>query len=392
MPEPAARLPGPPLLLLVALATTGTLAMHMFVPALPFAAVELGVGRAEVQLSVGIYVLGLAVGQLIYGPVSDALGRRPVVIAGLLVFFAGSLACAIAPTLPTLLAGRLLQGLGGAGGITLARAIVRDVAGAGGSQRDISLLNLIMLLGPSVSPVAGSMISVYAGWRGIFFLLALIAVLVFIAVLPLLRETAQHRKPLNTGQLRRDFLTLAGNRRFVCVALGGALGSTMTYGYFAAAPYILDQLGVLPVNVGYFLGGTSVGALTGTYTSRLRVGRMSQNLFLLLSSLLAVAAAGLFLVAALAGAMNPVLLFAISFALMFAAGCISPTALAASLDTVPELAGSAAGFFGAAQMAVGGLCTVLVGFGSRQDVSCGLVMAGAALISLALLLIGRQRD
>lgn len=392
MSGPEIRLPGPPLWLLVALAYTGTLAMHMFVPALPFAANELGVGSAEIQLSLTIYILGLAVGQLIYGPISDAVGRRPVVIVGVLVFAVGSLACAFAQNLPALLAGRLLQALGGAGGLTLARAIVRDMAGAGGSQKDISLLNLIMLVGPAVSAVAGSAVAVHAGWRSIFLLLGLLALLVLVAVLPLLRETAKSLKPLRLAQLARDFRSLLGNRRFVCVALGGALGSTSTYGYFAAAPYILqDQLGVAPANVGYFVGGILVGALAGTYTSRLFAGRMPQNRFLFLSSLLAIAAAGAFLAAALAGWMSPALIFVLTFIMMFAAGCISVTALAVSLDTVPDLAGSAAGFFGAAQMAVGGLCTYLVGFGSQHDVSCGFVLCGAAMATFVLLRAGRLR-
>jgi DHA1 family bicyclomycin/chloramphenicol resistance-like MFS transporter len=392
MSGPDIRLPGPPLWLLVSLAYTGTLAMHMFVPALSFAADDLGIGSAQVQLSLTVYILGLAVGQLIYGPISDAVGRRPVVVVGILVFAAGSLACALAQNLPALLAGRLLQALGGAGGLTLARAIVRDMAGAGGSQKDISLLNLVMLVGPAVSAVIGSGVAVHAGWRAIFVLLGLMAVLVLAAVIPLLPETARNRKPLRLEQLARDFRTLLGHRRFVCIALGGALGSTSTYGYFAAAPYILqDQLGVAPGNVGYYVGGILVGALGGTYASRYLVGRIRQNTFLLLSSLLAIAAAAAFLASALGGWMSATLVFALTFAMMFAAGCISVTALAASLDTVPSLAGSAAGFFGSAQMAVGGLCTFLVGFGDRHDVSCGVVMLCAAGATFVLLHAGRLR-
>lgn len=393
MPGTESRLHGPPLWLLVALAFTGTIGMHMFVPALPFAAAELGIGSAEVQLSLTVYILGLAVGQLIYGPISDALGRRPVVFAGVLIFLLGTLVCAFAPTLPSLLAGRLLQALGGAGGLALARAIIRDTAGAGGSQKDISLLNLVMLIGPAISPVIGSIISVHAGWRGIFLALALLGILVLVAALPLLPETAPYRKPLRFAQLWRDYRMLAGHRRFVCIATGGALGSTSTYGYFAAAPYILqEQLGVAPVNVGYFVGGILIGALSGTFTVRLAAGRMSQNMFLLLSGLLAIASAGAFLLAAIAGWMTPALVFALTLVMMYAAAGISATALAASLDAVPELAGSAAGFFGAAQMGAGALCTFLVGFGSRHDVSCGLMLFGAALVSFSLLHLGRLRD
>lgn len=384
---------GPPLWLLVALACTGTLAMHMYVPALPFAAAELGVGSAEIQLSLTVYILGLAAGQLIYGPISDALGRRPVVFTGVLIFIVGTVACALAPTLPSLLAGRLLQALGGAGGISLARAMIRDMAGAGGSQKDIALLNLVMLVGPAVSPVIGSMVSVHVGWRGIFMLLAVLGLVVALAAVPLLKETARYRKPLQIRQLFRDFRTLAGHRRFVCIAMGGALGSTSTYAYFAAAPYILqDELGVSPANVGYFVGGILLGAVAGTFCARMLAGRISQNLFLLCSGLLAIATTAGFLAAVVTAVMSPALIFALTLIMMFSAGAISATALSASLDTVPELAGSAAGFFGAAQMAAGALCTFLVGFGSRNDLSCGITLSGAALVTFMLLRLGRSRD
>ncbi len=382
----------PPMWLLVALACTGTLAMHMFVPALPFAAAELQVGAAEIQLSIGVYVFGLAAAQLVYGPVSDALGRRPVTLAGIAIFVAGSLACALAPTLWALLAGRLLQAIGGAGGLTLARAVVRDLAGPGGSQRSISLLNLIMLLGPAISPVLGAWVVVGLGWRAIFLTLALAALGVLAATLRRLPETAPQRRPLDLGRIPRDLGALLRHRSFACIATGGALGSTANYAYLASAPYILTgQLGVAPVHVGWFVGGILVGALAGTWVSRWRVGRMSQAAFLMLGAGIAVAATLGFLLMALTGTLTPLRLFAATLVMMFAAGAVSATALAASLDAVPERAGAAAGFFGAAQMALGGLCTVLVGLWPRHDLGCGLVLFGAALVSLALLRAGRVR-
>ncbi|MCB1391145.1 MAG: multidrug effflux MFS transporter [Rhodobacteraceae bacterium] len=391
MTDQADRSPKPPLWLLVALASTGTLAMHMFVPALPYAADDLGVGSAAVQLSLTLYVLGLAAGQLAYGPVSDALGRRPVVIAALSIFVLGSLGCAVAQSLPLLLAGRLTQAMGGAGGLALARAIARDAAGPEGSQRDISLLNAVMLIGPAISPVLGGGIAALADWRWIFLVLGLLALGTLAATLVRLPETARHRKPLRLGQMKRDFAVLGRNRRFVCIALGGAMGSTTTYGYFAAAPFILhEQLGVPGGEVGFYVGGILLGALAGTWVSRLRIRVMSQDAFLMLAGLLAIAAAALFLAAAWVGMMTPALIFALTLALMFAAGCISPTALSAALDAVPALAGSAAGLFGAGQMACGALSTFLVGLGTRHDLSCGIVLLGATLVSYALLRLGRS--
>jgi DHA1 family bicyclomycin/chloramphenicol resistance-like MFS transporter len=381
----------PPIWLLVMLACTGTLSMHMFVPALPFAAADLRVGPAEIQLSIAVYVFTLAIGQLVYGPISDALGRRPVVIAGILIFVAGCLICAMAHSLSVLLAGRVLQAAGGAAGLTMARAVVRDVAGDAGSQKDISLLNLIMLIGPAISPVIGSWLAVGAGWRAIFLVLGLSALVLLVVVVLGMAETARRRRPLDLAQVVRDMGQLTTHRRVACIATGGALASTSTYGYFAAAPYILiDQLAVAPAHVGWFVGGALVGAVAGTITSRWRIGRISQNAFLLGAGFVALAAALVFLLTALLGLLTPSLLFVLTLILMFASGCISPTALAASLDTVPDQAGAAAGFFGAAQMAVGGVCTLLVGLAVNQDLSCALTLVGAAAISLFLLWFGRK--
>ncbi|MGA0542244.1 Bcr/CflA family efflux MFS transporter [Neotabrizicola sp. VNH66] len=382
----------PSIWLPVMLACTGTLPMHMFVPVLPFAATELGVDAAQIQLSIGVYVFTLGIGQLLYGPVSDALGRRPVVIAGVLIFVAGSLVCAMAQSLGVLLAGRVLQAAGGAAGLTMARAVVRDVAGGAGSQRDISLLNLIMLIGPAVSPVLGSWLAVGASWRVIFLTLGLFALLALGLVLVRMAETVPLRQPLGLGRVLGEMGGLATHRRFACTATGGALASTQTYAYFAAAPYILiDQLRVQPAHVGWFVGGILLGAVTGTVASRWRIGRMSQNGFMLTAALLAVGVSALFLMTALWGGLTPGLLFLLTLILMFSGGAISPTALAASLDTVPDRAGAAAGFFGSAQMALGGVCTLLVGLSPDQAVSCGATLLAASVLSLGLLWVGRVR-
>lgn len=388
MPKPTRP---PPLWLLMLLACTGTLAMHMFVPALPATAVDLGLGAAEVQLSIGVYVLTLGIGQLIYGPLSDALGRRPVAMLGVVAFVLGSLACAAAGSLGALLIGRVLQAAGGAAGLTVARAAVRDLAGAGGSQKDIALLNLIMLIGPGVSPVLGAWLAVGLGWRAIFLTLAGAAMVLLLFVIWRLPETVPKRLPFALDRIWREQGALLANRRFVAIATGGALASTQTYGYFAAAPYILtEELGVAPAQTGIYIGGILAGAFCGTLAARLRVGRVSQNHFIFTAAASAVLVAGLFLGLALLGALTPLRVFGLTFALMLSGGAISPTALAASLDSAADRAGAAAGFFGAAQMFAGAVCTALVGLWPVQSVSTAAMLLAASSLSLALLWRGRQ--
>jgi DHA1 family bicyclomycin/chloramphenicol resistance-like MFS transporter len=163
-----------PLWLLLLIAFTGTLAMHIFVPALPLAQTTLDASSHQIQMTITVYVIGLAVGQLIYGPISDAIGRRPAVFAGLLIFLLGSIGAAFAQTLPSMVTARLIQGLGGAGGLSLARAMVKDGAGDKNATKKLALMNLILLIGPGIAPVIGSLISSQLGWRYIFYALSVL--------------------------------------------------------------------------------------------------------------------------------------------------------------------------------------------------------------------------
>lgn len=145
-----------PLWLLVLVTLSGTMAMHIFVPALPVAGATLGAAPAGMQQTITLYVLGLALGQLVYGPLSDTLGRRPTLLVGLSLYLLGSVVALCAPTLEWLVGARLLQALGGAAGITLGRAIVRDTSAPARVTADLALLNLLTLVGPGLGPIVGA--------------------------------------------------------------------------------------------------------------------------------------------------------------------------------------------------------------------------------------------
>src|SRR3954454_23593720 len=147
--------PRPPLWLLVLITLSGTLAMHMFVPALPSAAVDLGASVAAMQTTISLYILGLAFGQLVYGPLSDRFGRRPTLMLGLALYTAAGLAATLAPGVGALIAARLVQALGGCAGLVLGRAMVRDTAEAKDAVRRLALLTLMMMAGPGVAPLIG---------------------------------------------------------------------------------------------------------------------------------------------------------------------------------------------------------------------------------------------
>src|SRR5471032_113140 len=162
--------------LLTLITFSGTLAMHIFVPALPQAARELGASIGAMQMTMSVYIFGLAVGQLVYGPLSDRFGRRSMLTLGLVIYTVTGLWAAFAPDVHTLIVVRLLQALGGCAGLVIGRAIVRDTALPTEAARRMALMNLMVAIGPGAAPIVGGALASSLGWRSIFFALALLGV------------------------------------------------------------------------------------------------------------------------------------------------------------------------------------------------------------------------
>src|SRR5262249_13067651 len=178
-----------PLWLLTLITFSGTLAMHIFVPALPEAARDLGASVGSMQLTMSVYILGLALGQLAYGPLSDRFGRRPVLMAGLVLYALAGLAAALVRDVHSLIVARLLQALGGCAGLVIGRAIVRDTALPQEAARRLALMNLMVVVGPGAAPLIGGALAASLGWRSIFLALALLGVANLLCSWRLLPET-----------------------------------------------------------------------------------------------------------------------------------------------------------------------------------------------------------
>jgi DHA1 family bicyclomycin/chloramphenicol resistance-like MFS transporter len=188
--------PRPRGVVLAAIACSGTLAMHMFVPALPAVARELDTTPAAAQLTLTVYLIGIAAGQLIYGPLSDRFGRRPVLIASLAVFLAATLTAAFAPTIQWLIVARVVQSLGACGGLVLGRAMARDGATPEQAARQLALLVMVMTASPAIAPLLGATVATILGWRGIFGLLGAAGAGLLLLALISLPETSRQRAPL----------------------------------------------------------------------------------------------------------------------------------------------------------------------------------------------------
>ncbi|WP_454685358.1 multidrug effflux MFS transporter [Ancylobacter moscoviensis] len=395
-PAVAGRDPAPgvqaPLWLLALFAFSGTLAMHIFVPALPSAGLELGASTASMQLTVSFYILGLAVGQLVYGPLSDRFGRRPVLMGGLVLYTLAGIACAFAPDAHALIAARLVQALGGCAGLVLGRAIVRDSSLPAETARRLALMNLMVTLGPGIAPIVGGVIAASTGWRSIFVLLVILGVTNLLLAWRRLPETGS-RVSHDTATLARNYARLVVSPAFLGYSIGGGCATTSMYAFIASAPFILvNELHRDAHEVGFILAvlvsGVWLGSvLTSRLITRLPIGRL-----LVGANALSVVAAFIFLGAVLQGALTVPLTVATMFAFTLGVGITAPAALTQAVSVDPVVIGSASGLYGFAQMAVGALCTALAGLGPDPALSTALVLAGSGCIAqVAFWIAGRRR-
>lgn len=370
----------PPLWLLALLTFSGTVAMHIFVPALTVAGADLGAPASAMQMTISLYIAGLAVGQLVYGPLSDRFGRRPVLMAGLALYTAAGLYAAFAPDVDALIAARLFQALGGCAGLVLGRALVRDTAGEGDTTRRLALMNLMVTLGPGVAPLVGGVVADSIGWRALFWLLAGLGTVNLLLTWRLVPETVTPA-PGGAGTVVRNYGRLLKSPAFLAYTLGGACATTSVYAYVAAAPFIfVHDLGRPPVEVGVYLALLILGIWVGSVLASVLVSRVAPRQMLAYGNGLSALASFVFLGAVLGDALSvPLVVGALSL-FTLGMGIASPAAMTRALGVNPAAVGSASGLYGSVQMAVGALCAALAALVSPA-LSAALVLAVACVVA-----------
>jgi len=382
-----------PLWLLVLVTLSGTLAMHMFVPAMPDAAADLGASMSAMQMTISLYILGLAFGQLVYGPLSDGFGRRPLLLAGLTIYVLAGVAAALSQSESTLVLARLFQALGGCAGLALGRAIVRDTAAGDSAVKDQALLNLIMMAGPGLAPLFGSFLALHFGWRSVFYTLALLGLITFFSTWRLLPETGAPTGTVKPAALAADYKSLLRSPSFLAYAFGGGCATTAIYSFIAAAPFIITMdLHRSAQEVGIYLALLIVGLSVGNAATRQLIGRYSLERLLIGGNALSVVAALLLLAFTLADALHIVSVTTLMFIFAVGAGIASPAALTKGLSVDRHLIGSAAGLYGFTQMLVGAVCTSLVGLGDNPALTAFTVLACTAILGQAGLWFGMKQD
>lgn len=370
--------------LLAALTALPALSIDMGLPALPDLAAGLDVGAAAAQLSIGLFLAGFALGQLALGLLADRFGRRPILLAGLGLFAAAGLGCALAPTLGALLVCRVAQGFGAAAGPVLARAVIRDLFSGAEAAARLAQAAAIMALAPMAAPALGVLILGCFGWRGIFAVLGLAGVGLWLLVAARLEETipARDAQALAPRALARNAWTLLRCRE----AFGHGLAAACLFGgmfaWIAASPFaLMARLGVGPAQYACLFALTALGIMAGSLAAP-GLARRSGRQRTIRSGLTLGAASGLALLAlaATAGPPSPAAVALPVLAYTFARGLVLPIAVAAAMEPMRATAGLASGLLGTLQMAAAALAACTVGLFADPLVGMAATLAtfGAA--------------
>lgn len=353
-------------MLLGALTAYAALSIDMYLPALATIGRDLGADSAAMQTTLSVFFIGLCIGQLLYGPLSDRFGRLAPLYAGLALYTAASVFCAVATSVQALWIGRLAQALGACAGLVISRAAVRDLFDVMQAARVFSRLMLVMGLAPVLAPLIGGQLLLVASWRMIFWTLAGFGVASMIAVRLVLPET--HRGPratLHPVTVLRGFLAILRDRSFLWHALTGALATAALLTYIVASPAVLmEHYGVSPQRFGLFFGANAIGLVAAAQLNAHWLRRHAPQQILRVSTVVLLAAGTAVAVTATTGIGGLYGIAGAWFWQLTTLGFVSANASAGALRDQGVRAGSASALLGALQFGLGAvsgsICVALV--------------------------------
>lgn len=372
----------------------GPLSMDLYLPGLPELARDLDASASAAQLTITACMLGLGAGQLVVGPVSDAIGRRRPLLAGLALYVLASVLCAVAPSIWMLLGLRFVQGLAGSAGIVIARAMVRDLAVGTEAARLYAHLMLVTGLAPMLGPLVGGQLLHITDWRGSFIALALLGLTMLVLVSTRVPETlvARHRHVGGAATSRRAIGDLLRDRRFMAFAVCVGLSFATLTAYLGGAAFLLEDIhGLSPQTFGAIVAFNAAGMVAASQVSA-RLVRRYGPARLLGVGLGIGALAGLVFLGAIIGHAGLAVLLVCLFFVLVSRGLITPNAQALAMAEHPRAAGTAAGIIGLMQFGIGGAAAPLAGVagaGSALPMAITIAATGSAAIAV-LALRGRR--
>lgn len=386
----------PSIILLAALTGMTALSIDMNLPAMPELQEVFGESVSAVQLTLSLFLAGFAAGQLICGPLSDRFGRRPVLLAGLAVFSAAGLICAASLSLPMLIAGRFVQGLGASVGPIIARAVVRDCFNSREASSVLSRITQVMIIAPLVAPTLGGYLLISFGWSSIFIVLGFSGTLLLVVGWLRLPETLARAAENESGEtdeggsrrnsLWRNFAEVLAHRSSLRHTLTAAFSYAGMFAYISGSPFVLiDVFKVAEHNFGYFFALTALAVMLGASANRFLVKKTSPSVLLRNGVYLIFVAAFLLLVlvlfdvGGLAGVIVPMMIY------MFGLGLVQPNATSAAMAPHGRLAGLSSSLIGSLQTAGAALTGFCVGaFYNHTPLSLAVVVAIMAILTFVI--------
>ena len=349
---------------LAAITLIGPLALHLFFPATPAVKAAFGVSDAIAGLTMSVPLFAMAAFTLVYGSLSDRYGRRPVLLAGILIFVAGSALAAAAPTIWVLIAGRLLQAVGGACGMTLARAIARDVFGTDRLVKIIAYLLMAYALGPMVAPPIGGFLVDFSGWRSLVVFAGIVGLTLAILAWFVIRETNESRRTATSARsIASDYRRLFSDARFTAFVLQSGLCSGAFFTMAIASAFVMKEYLHRPASeYGLWFMLFPTGYWMGNFVSSRLSGRVAIETMVLAGAIVLILTAAGQAVLVLNDIVVPLTIFIPGMLVTFAQGIARPNAQAGALGVARDLAGTAAGIGAFMQMFAAGAFTQLYGF------------------------------
>lgn len=385
------------ILILGSLAALGPLSIDMYLPAFPDMSRSFGASASSIQLSLTACMLGMAIGQIIVGPLSDVRGRKRPLILALFAYLLASLACAFAPTIEILIALRFVQGAAGASGIVISRAIVRDLFEGPELTKFFAALSLVNGTAPILAPIIGGQILRFGDWRVVFYLLAILSTLMLIAVAFRLPETlpVHHRVEGNLKTTFGTFGRLLSDRTFIGYAFAQAFAMGAMFAYISGSPFVLQNIyGASPQQFSFLFGLNGIGIILAAQTAGRLAGRVDSEKMMRIA-LTVVALAGICLFLALTLSDSLILVMIPLFFVVSSVGMISTLGFTLAMQNYGSTAGSASALLGLLPMLVGSLVSPLVGvMGEESALPMGLIIMTLdclALLVYTLLIVRRNQ-
>ncbi|WP_090765831.1 multidrug effflux MFS transporter [Bacillus sp. OK048] len=369
------------------------LSIDMYLPALPILADYFQTSASFIQLSLTFFLLGISLGQLFAGPISDIRGRRKPLLIGLIIYFIVSILCVFSPSIWTFILLRFIQGLAGSFGMVISRAIVRDLYSGIELTKFFALLSLVNGAAPILAPVAGALLLRFIPWQGIFVVLGLIGFIMFFVVLFGLQETLPAEKRVNAGikNTLRTFQKLIGDRGFIGYALSQGLVSATMFAYISGSPFVVQSIyGASPETFSLIFALNGIGIMIASQlTGRLSV-RFRESKLMTFGLAMSVFGSLVLLILLLLEAKLWLIMIPLFF-VVSSVGVVNTASFSLAMQEQGKNAGSAAALLGVLSLSIGGITSPLVGLGGEQSaLPMGLVIAfasiGAVLIYVFLVL------